>query len=105
MDILLKIKRLVLQGRVRYTVKAYDELESDGLDTDDAAESILNAQMIEKTLRSRSASRTSRREKLYVIRSFNFSGTLIYTKGKIAREPEGEVFYVLVSAKITTVGD
>lgn len=105
MDILLRIKRLVLSGRVRFTVKAYDELELDGLDTTDAAEAILNAQLIAKTLRSRSAGRSGRQEKLYVIRSFNFSGTLIYTKGKIAREPEGEVFYVLISAKVDTISD
>lgn len=103
MDILLRIKRLVLRGQIRFTVKAYDELDADGLTIDDAAESLLNAQWIDKTLRS--TRRRHRGDKLYVIRSFNFSGTLIYTKGKIAREPEREVFYVLVSAKVATWAD
>jgi hypothetical protein len=40
--------------------------------------------------------------KLYVIKSFSFSGTLIYTKGAIVREAGQEVFYILVSAKIAT---
>lgn len=65
-------------------------------------ESILNAQFVDKTLRSRSPARRHAREKLYVIKSFSYSGTLIYTKGAIAREGGEEVFYVLVSAKVAT---
>jgi hypothetical protein len=102
METLLRIKRLVVRGHIRFTVKAYAEMDADDLGTADVSESILNAQAIDKTLRSRSPARPSRTEKLYVIKSFNYSGTLIYTKGKIAREPEGEVFYVLVSAKVAT---
>jgi hypothetical protein len=102
METLLRIKRLVVRGRIRFTVKAYAEMDADDLGTVDVSESILNAQAIDKTLRSRGPARKSRTETLYVIKSFNYSGTLIYTKGKIAREPEGEVFYVLVSAKVAT---
>jgi len=46
-----------------------------------------------------------RRERLYVIRSFSYSGTLIYTKGKIGRARDGPVLYVLISSKIATIGD
>ncbi len=103
MDVLLRIKRLVLQGRVRFTDKARDEMESDELDPVEVVESILNAQTIDKTLRSRSARRRHPREKLYVIKSFSFSGTLIYTKGAIVSQQEDEVFYIFISAKIPTI--
>lgn len=105
MDVLVRIKRLVFQGRVRYTEKAIDEMATDGLVPSDAEESILNAQIIEKTMQSRSRTRRSSKEKLYVIKSFNYTGTLIYTKGKIDRYGDQEVFYILISAKISTVGD
>ena len=105
MDVLVRIKRLVFQGRVRYTEKAIDEMAADGLMPSDAEESILNAQTIEKTLKSRSRTRRFAGDKLYVIKSFNFTGTLIYTKGKIDRQGDQEVFYILISTKIATVGD
>lgn len=103
MDVLLRIKRLVFQGRVRYTEKAIDEMAADGLMPNDVEESILNAQLIDKTLHSDRPNR-SPKEKLYVIKSFSFSGTLIYTKGKIDRKGDEETFYILVSAKIATLG-
>ncbi len=77
-------------------------MESDGLATTDVVESIVNAQRIDKIIRSRSAGASRRGEKLYVIKSFNYTGTLIYTKGRFGREEEGEVFYVLISAKLST---
>ena len=105
MDTLLRIKRLVLRGRVRFTEKARDEMDRDGLSAGDVAEAIVNAQTIEKTLRSRSRRRRHAEEKLYVIKSFSYNGTLIYTKGTIVREEDHEVFYIFVSAKIATFGD
>ena len=102
MDTLLRIKRLVLQGQVRFTEKARDEMEADTLHPAQVVESILNAQTIDKTLRSRSQRRRRSSEKLYVIKSFSFDGTLVYTKGAIAKEGEREVFYILTSAKIAT---
>jgi hypothetical protein len=105
MDVLVRIKRLVFQGRVRYTDKAIDEMAADGLEPSDVEESILNAQMIEKTLRSRSRLRWRSAERLYVIKSFSYTGTLIYTKGKIDRRESEEFFYVFVSAKIATVAE
>ena len=105
MDTLLRIKRLVLGGWIRFTEKARDEMEGDGLSAGEVIESIVNAQAIAKTLRSRSRSRRYPGEKLYVIRSFSYEGTLIYTKGAIVREQEREVFYVFISAKIATLAD
>ena len=105
MDTLLRIKRLVLRGQVRFTEKARDEMEADGIEATEVIESIVNAQIIEKTIRSRSQRRRHSREKLYVIKSFSFSRTLIYTKGTIVREEGREVFYIFISAKIATTGE
>lgn len=105
MDALVRIKRLIFHGHVRYTDKAIDEMAADDLEPGEVEESILNAQMIEKTLRSRSPRRRSSTEKLYVIKSFSYTGTLIYTKGKIDRREGEEFFYVLVSAKIATFSE
>ncbi len=102
MDVLLQIKRLVLQGHIRFTEKARNEMDLDDLSPGQVRESILNAQMIDKTMRSRSVRRRVAREKLYVIKSFSYDGTLIYTKGAITREANKEVFYIFVSAKIAT---
>ena len=105
MDVLQRIKQLVFERRVEFTEKARDEMEADGLRRSDVFQSLLNAQMITKVLRSTSRFRRLKGERLYVIKSFDFQGTLIYTKGAIIREPEGEVFYVLVSSKISTYDD
>ena len=51
MEVLVRIKQLVIRGRIRFTIKAYAELDEDGLDTGDVSEAILNAPAIEKTLR------------------------------------------------------
>lgn len=104
MDILSRIKRLVVRGRYRLTYKASLELYADGLTPEDAAEAILNAQTIKKILRSRASDRPGG-EKLYVIENFSYSGTLIYTKGKITREAGEEIYYVLISSKRSTLGD
>lgn len=105
MDLLSRIKRLVAAGRYRLTLKAQDELAADGLRPADAVESILNAQSIRKTLRSRSPRRGFAGEKLYVIESFNYSGALIYTKGTIKGEEGRQIFYLLISSKRSTLID
>jgi hypothetical protein len=105
MDVLHRIKRLIAAGRFYVTLKAEAELDSDGLVPQDAVEAILNAQSIKKMLKSRSADRGFAGEKLYVIEGFNYTGTLIYTKGAIKREADGEVFYLFVSSKRSTIGD
>ena len=104
MDVLLQIKRLVVRGSIRFTEKAREEMEGDELGAAEVVESIVNAQAIAKTLRSRSSTKRYPGEKLYVIKSFSYDGTLIYTKGAIVRQAEQEVFYVFVSAKIATLG-
>jgi len=105
MDVLHRIKWLPVRGRYRLTRKAVLELHGDALDPEDAVEAILNAQAIKKTLRSRYPIKGTRHEKLYVIESFNYRGTLIYTKGKFARQAGEEFYYLLISSKISTFGD
>ena len=100
MDVLLRIKRLVIGGQVRFTAKAKREMGLDDLDAVEVFESIVSAQAIAKTLRSRSPSRSHAAEKLYVIKNYSYQGTPIYTKGKIERTEGREVSYVLISAKI-----
>jgi hypothetical protein len=100
MDVLVRIKRLVIARQVEFTMKAEEERLRDHLSVEDILESVVNANAIKKILRSRSRSRTHARERLYVIESPNFSGTWIYTKGTIRRKGAQEVFYVFVSSKL-----
>jgi hypothetical protein len=51
-DVLVRIKRLIVARRVRFTIKATEERERDGLTIEDVLESILNANAIKKVLRS-----------------------------------------------------
>jgi hypothetical protein len=101
-DPLTKIKRLILEGRYRFTLKAEHERLRDGLSETDILESIINANGIRKTVRSRSPYAAFSGEKLYQIESFNFSSILIYTKGTIRRLDKEEIFYILISAKRST---
>ena len=100
MDALIRIKRLVIARHVQFTLKAETERIRDGLAVEDVLESILNANGIKKTLRSRSTSRSRPGERLYVIESPTLTGTWVYTKGTIRRSAGQEVFYVFVSAKL-----
>jgi hypothetical protein len=100
-DVLVRIKRLVVAQRVEFTLKAEMERLRDGLTVEDVFESILNANAIKKVMRSRSTGRAYRIERLYVIESPTFTGVWLYTKGVIRRKGGREVFYVLVSAKIS----
>jgi len=99
-DVLVRIKRLVVARRVEFTLKATEERLRDGLTIEDVLESIVNANAIKKVLRSRSLARARAGERLYVIESPTFTGTWIYTKGTIRRTGGREVFYVFVSAKL-----
>lgn len=80
-------------------------MEQDDLTAEEVLESVINAQAVSKTLRSRSSTRRHSGEKLYVIKSFSFEGTLIYTKGTIVRQDGEETFYIFISSKVATVGD
>jgi hypothetical protein len=100
-DALTWIKRLVVAGSVEFTEKALEEQVIDGLTVEDVLESVLNANAIEKVLRSKSSFRTKRYERLYVIESPSFAGIWIYTKGTIRKRNRREVFYVFVSSKVS----
>ena len=98
-NVLIRIKRAVLARRFRFSVKALDELERDGLDEQDAVESILSAPSIQKVIRSTSPHKQNHREMLYIIISPTLTGLLIYTKGKLVTENGHDVFYFLISCK------
>ena len=100
MDVLVRIKRLALARRVEFTLKAEQERLWDNLTVDEVLESIMNATVIKKTLRSRSRGWSTYRDRLHVIESPTYTGRWIYTKGTLRRKVEKEVFYVLVSSKL-----
>lgn len=62
MDVLTRIKRLVVARQVEFTGKAEQERLADGLSVEDVLESILNANAIKKVLRSQSPDRKSSRD-------------------------------------------
>jgi len=90
---LKKIKRLVLDGQVKFTLKAELELD-ENLEKRDVYEAILNASRIEKELNTVNPY-TGKKEKLYIIKGFTYDNILIYTKGKIFDNR----FYILISSK------
>lgn len=102
-EILAKIKRLAIARRLRFTFKADVERIRDGLSVEDIIESLVNAPVINKTLRSQSPHRLLSREKLYVIISSTYDGTLVYTKGTVRKTQDVEEYYLLISAKKDTV--
>jgi hypothetical protein len=102
MDVLVRIKRLVIRGDIQFTAKAREEMVHDGLTVGDVIEAVVTAQTISKTLKSTSPARRHSGEKLYVIKGFNFTGTLIYTKGTIVRQGGQETFYIFISSKVAT---
>ena len=64
MDVLVRIKRLVIARRVEFTLKAEAERLRDGLTVEDVLESIVNANAIKEVLRSRSSARARARAPL-----------------------------------------
>ena len=98
-DLLARIKRVVISGRYAFSEKARTEMKVDGITELDVVESILNAVAIYKKLRSTSFRRQHRKEYLYVIQSTNLDGLPIYTKGKLVREVDVEIYYFLISCK------
>jgi len=98
-DRLVRIKRLVVAGRYDFTLKADLECAADGLTREDVLESILIAQFL-RVKNSRSPWRQGRRERLYIIDSFNFDGVPIYSKGVIRGiGTSHEELYILISGK------
>ena len=98
MDILARIKRLVLTGKVLFTTKAEVEITANNLNEELVCEAIINAPSISKTLRSKDPF-SGRRENLYIIKGLTYDGLLIYTKGKISKIADQEFYYVLISSK------
>ncbi len=90
---LKKIKRLILDRQVKFTLKAELELD-ENLDKRDVYESILNADEIYKVLNSTNPY-TGKKEKLYIIKGPTYDNILIYTKGKIYENQ----LYILISSK------
>ncbi len=101
MDVLVRIKRLVVSRRVLFTEKAEIEMARDALTPELVYEAIVNAPAIFKVLRSRSPKAT-KSERLYIIKGLTFDGMDVYTKGKILKKEGVEVFYVLISSKRST---
>lgn len=97
MDVLTRIKRLVLKGQYIFTEKAAAEIVFDDLSEEDVVESILSARRV-VTKRSTSSDRRPA-DKVYILTAPNFSGLWIYTKGVIRRLNGDEKFYILISAK------
>ena len=95
---LVQIKRLVIARRVFFTKKARTEIERDRLTEDLILEAILNAPLIQKRLNSLNPT-TGKRETLFVISGFTYTGLVIYTKGKVVHLDGTEYYYVLISSK------
>ena len=102
MDILHRIKRLLIRGHFKFSFKAAHEMDVDDLEEADVVEAVMNATEIAKTLRS--SSPRGHGEKLYVIKGNTYDGTEIYTKGKITRDGDEEIYYFFVSSKRSTFG-
>ena len=98
-DVLLRIKRAVLSGRYAFSEKARLEMERDGLTELDVAEAIISAPAIYKKIRSTSRERRRRLEYLYIIYGTTFDGLVVYTKGKLSSDAEGDFYYFLLSSK------
>ena len=66
----------------------------------DVEESIRNATKV-RTKRSRSKHRRKLRERVYIIEAPTNSGIEIYSKGTIRKKAGEEIFYFLISAKLS----
>lgn len=97
-NLLYKIKRLIIQGHYLFTHKATAERITDGLSQEDILESILNADHV-RFKRSTSPSKQLKNEKICIIEGFTFDGLLVYTKGVIRKTGSKEEFYILISSK------
>lgn len=98
-NVLLKIKRLILEGHYRFSDKADTEMEVSGLTNTDVLEAIINAHKIDKVMRSTSRGKTHRGEKVYVIQGLTYDNILVYTKGTIKKFEGKDILYFLISSK------
>lgn len=107
MDVLARIKQLILLGDYKFTLKAQEEMSLEDITQLEVAEAIINAHRIDKVIRSRSQRRSAPGERLYVIKGLTMANRLLYTKGKIIREFDDtgkarETFYIFISSKEAT---
>lgn len=98
-DTLIKIKRAIIEHRYFFSQKAKDEMLGNGLDEMSVVESIINSDIIYKSMRSRSPIRKYSYERLYVIIGLSYDGLEIYTKGKFTKMINGEIYYHFISSK------
>jgi hypothetical protein len=96
--VLVHIKRLVLAGRIVWTLQAATQMAESGLDRQAVIEAIVSATFVE-TKRSTSVRRGGTRERVHVLKSFTFDGVFVYVKGVIRKTGGQEEFYIIVSAK------
>ena len=101
MDVIVRIKRLVISRNVLFTEKAELEMAEESLTPELVFEAILNAPAIYKIIRSKNP-RSAKVEKLYIIKGMTFDGLGVYTKGKILTKEGVDIFYVLISSKKNT---
>ena len=76
MNTLIKIKRLLIASRVKFTDKAINEMARDRITPLLVVEAILNAQAISMRIASHNP-KTRQREYLYIISGQTFSGLII----------------------------
>ncbi len=98
-DVLKRIKRVILSGNYAFSEKARIEMEADQITEMDVVESILNAVAIYKTIRSTNPRPPHAREYLYIIQSTNLNGLAIYSKGKIVSHAGQDTYYFMISSK------
>jgi len=97
-DLLTRIKRLVWDGRIRFTKKASFEMERDGIDEEDVETAIISARRV-RTKRSTSRERRAEGEMVHILEGITLDGVAVYTKGVIRKFGGEEIFFVLISAK------
>lgn len=86
MDVLRRIKRLVLEDHIQFSDKALFEMHIDDLDEQDVSESILSARAIAKTIRTTSPNRSHAGEKSMSSRAPITKGRQSIRKGASARK-------------------
>ena len=96
--ILVRIKRLLIAGKYRFSFKAETEMQADSLEPSDIVEAVTNAPEIYKSLRSTNMSRFAK-ERLYVIYGTTYDGVPVYTKGTIRDVDGAEIYYFFISSK------
>jgi hypothetical protein len=101
MDLLRRIKSLIVHRHYRYTVKAADKLETDDLEEEDVFESIRQRRADQQ---NPAIDKTTGRKAL-CHRKHQLQRDAHLQQGAIRREAGEEVYYIFVSAKRSKFGD